>query len=171
MAGFLKTRMVTRSSGTFTFALLLGLAAGLFLVLLPDQTVTLAKGGFWVQPWFWPAVGLSIILAGSVLALLVQPKKLALPPLADLLVLEFPLWFLAYVWCVPKIGYLPATLGLFVLGSIRLGYRSRLMLGIAVGLSVLVVFVFKTALGVNIPGGALYEYLPGGLRNFAILHL
>lgn len=157
--------------GTFTFSLLLAVAAGGLLLMLPHQTVTLARGGFWVQPWFWPAIGLSTLCAGSLLALLWLPRKLAVPALADLRVLEYPLWFLGYVWCVPMIGYLPATLALFLLGSWRLGYGSRRYLLVAGVISCGIVFVFKTALGVNIPGGALYDFLPDPVRNFAIVHL
>ncbi len=54
--------------------------------------------------------------------------------------------------------------------AVRQGYRSSRYLVAAALLGLAIVVVFKTGLSVKIPGGALYEYLPGGLRNFMILN-
>ena len=45
------------------------------------------------------------------------------------------------------------------------------MLWISVAFGLVVVLLFKAFLQVKIPGSALYEVLPGGLRNFFILYL
>ncbi|MCI2397836.1 tripartite tricarboxylate transporter TctB family protein [Aliiroseovarius subalbicans] len=89
---------------------------------------------------------------------------------AWLSVLEWAGWFLAYVFLVPLIGYLPVTLVFAPLLTWRIGYRSRLLLWSSVVFGFVVVVVFKSFLQVKIPGAALYEYLPGALRNFFILN-
>ncbi len=87
-------------------------------------------------------------------------------------VFEWAGWFLAYVVLVPVLGYLPMTLVFAPLLTWRMGYRSRRMLWSSVVFGgVLVVLVFKAFLQVKIPGAMVYEYLPGGLRNFFILNL
>ena len=53
---------------------------------------------------------------------------------------------------------------------LRLGYRSRAMMWISLGFGGAVVVLFKGLLSVRIPGGAIYEYLPGALRSFFILN-
>ena len=77
---------------------------------------------------------------------------------------------MGYVALVPLIGYLPVTLVFVPLLARRMGYRSRLMMGISIGFALMVVLLFKGVLAVRIPGALLYEYLPGGLRNFFILY-
>ena len=84
--------------------------------------------------------------------------------------IEWVLWFLAYVMVVPVLGYLPTTLVFVPLMVWRIGYRSRRMLWISAGFAFAVVVMFKTFLQVRIPGGAIYEYLPGALRSFLILN-
>ena len=86
-------------------------------------------------------------------------------------VLEYAVWFMAYVLAVPVIGYLPATLIFMPALTWRMGYRSRLILSSSVIFAVAVVVLFKTFLSVKIPGGMIYEYLPGALRGFFILYL
>lgn len=83
---------------------------------------------------------------------------------------EYVLWFMAYVWIVPVIGYLPATLLFTVTLSIRQGYRSQKQIINAAAVGLGIVLVFKTGLSVKIPGGALYEFLPASLRNFMIVN-
>ena len=39
----------------------------------------------------------------------------------------------------------------------------------AAGVGLFTVVLFKSLLQVKIPGGAVYEFLPGALRNFMIL--
>ncbi|MEM7319848.1 MAG: tripartite tricarboxylate transporter TctB family protein, partial [Pseudomonadota bacterium] len=86
-------------------------------------------------------------------------------------VIEFAGWFMVYVLLVPVIGYLPVTLAFVPALSWRMGYRDRKMLGLSVVFACVVVLLFKTFLGVKIPGGAIYEFLPGAFRGFAILYL
>lgn len=85
--------------------------------------------------------------------------------------LEFALWFMVYVWGVPHVGYLPMTL-LFALGlSQRLGYRSGRLRGVAIGVAVATVLIFKGALSVKVPAAAWYELLPEPLASFFIMNL
>ena len=83
---------------------------------------------------------------------------------------EYLVWFMAYVAVVPVVGYLPSTVAVTVLLAVRLGYRSATVLVSAAALGAAIVTVFKAGLSVRIPGGAIYEHLPGGLRSFMILN-
>jgi ribose/xylose/arabinose/galactoside ABC-type transport system permease subunit len=74
-------------------------------------------------------------------------------------------------WGVPVVGYLPATLVFVPALSWRMGYRTRRMMGASVVMALAIVILFKGFLSVRIPGGAVYEYLPDGLRSFFILYL
>ena len=71
---------------------------------------------------------------------------------------------------VPLLGYLLSTVLFTVLMAFRQGYLSTRYLVAAALMGLAIVLVFKTGLSVKIPGGAIYEYLPGGLRNFMILN-
>ena len=77
---------------------------------------------------------------------------------------------MAYVYLMPLLGYLPATLVFMCLLTLRLGYRNLRYLLIAAVIAIAIVLFFKTALAVKISGGAIYEYLPDGLRNFMIIN-
>ena len=80
-------------------------------------------------------------------------------------------WFLAYVWLVPIIGYLPITIAFTVALAYRLGYRAARWYWIAAAFGTAVVVLFKSFLSVKIPGALLYEYFPSAIRNFFILNL
>ncbi len=84
--------------------------------------------------------------------------------------LEYLAWFMVYVWAVPIIGYLPATLIFMGALAVRAGYRNRRVILAALAMGLGIVLVFKTMLSVKIPGGLLYEYLPDALRSIAILN-
>jgi hypothetical protein len=56
-----------------------------------------------------------------------------------------------------------------VLLALRLGYNARMAAWSAVG-GLATVLLFKTFLSVKVPGGAIYEYLPNGLRAFMITY-
>lgn len=83
---------------------------------------------------------------------------------------EYALWFMAYVLVVPYIGYLIATMLVCYLLALRSGYRSKAMLSASVVGGVLVVVLFKSMLQVKVPGGLIYEYLPGTFRSFMLTY-
>ena len=84
---------------------------------------------------------------------------------------EYALYFLLYVYAVPRLGYLPSTLIALCLLMYRLGYRSARMQITACLVGASIVVLFKSLLQVKIPGGALYEMFPPALRNFLTLYL
>ena len=85
--------------------------------------------------------------------------------------LEFVAWFVVYVLIVPLIGYLPATLLFALLLGLRLGYRSPRGLLASALFAVAVVLVFRAGLGVRIPAGEIYQFLPPSIRSFAMTNL
>ena len=164
-----------RRAGQILFALGFVVVSVVLLLVLPDQTAWKAKVKLFAQPRFWPAVGVVGMVVFGALHLWNQPRRRA--SRYDLRegrvwfeAVEYALWFLVYVWVVPIMGYLPTTMVFAPLLTWRMGYRSRRMLWLSVLFGIAVVLLFKGLLEVKIPGGMIYEYLPGALRSYFILH-
>lgn len=161
--------------GQALFAIVFVVASALLLSQLGNETRWVKKTDFFAQPRFWPAVSvIGMVLFGGLHLWKLPRRGFARVDYTEWLrwfwAIEYVLWFLAYVWLVPLLGYLPMTTLFMVLLSYRLGYRSAKMLWIAAGFGVFVVVLFKGFLDVKIPGAAIYEYLPGALRSFFILN-
>jgi len=162
--------------GQILFAVGFLLVSAVLAALLWDQTTWKAGKDLFSQARFWPAIGVFGMLGFTALHVWRLPRRrFARPDWAEgrywLTVVEFILWFLVYVWLVPLIGYLPVTLAFVAALTWRMGYRSARMMWIALTFGLIVVLLFKGFLQVKIPGAALYEYLPDGLRTFFILYL
>lgn len=159
------------------FALVFAAIALLLFLLLPHQTEWVGRSKLYAQPAFWPAISLAVMglcACGFVIrafrseVLSGRGKEIW----QWIRSLEFVGWFIAYVWSVPIVGYLIATILFSCLLAWRVGYRKPKWMGIATLFSLSVVVLFKAALGVNIPAGALYELLPAGdLRSFLMTNL
>lgn len=165
-----------RKRGQIVFAALFFGFGAVLLALIGQQTTWAEGETLFAQPRFWPAVGLGGMVLFGGLHLWQLPRRR--PERSDwgeaqvwVTVFEFAGWFLAYVVLVPILGYLPVTLIFAPALAWRMGYRTPPMLGIAAGFGVAVVIVFKSLLNVRIPGGAIYEFLPAAIRNFAIVNL
>ena len=165
-----------RRPGDIVFAwMFVGLA--LFLVTqLSTQSPWNANAKVFSQPAFWPTVsviGTAVFAALHLLSSALSPR---LQGRLDELWFwcrsaEYAVWFMAYVFTVPWLGYLPATIVFGVALALRSGYRSRrVLLGVIV-LSIAIVVVFKAFLQVKIPGGELYQHLPGAMRAFMLTYL
>ncbi|MDF1717419.1 MAG: tripartite tricarboxylate transporter TctB family protein [Antarcticimicrobium sp.] len=162
--------------GQILFALGFVALSVLLLTQIGSQTRWAERTAFFSQPRFWPAVGLGgMVLLGGLHLKRLPWRRFTTADRAELRrwasVLEYAVWFLVYVLLVPLLGYLPVTLIFVPLLAWRMGYRSRFMMVVSLVFAVAVVVLFKSFLGVKIPGGAVYEYLPGGLRSFFILNL
>ncbi|QFT59573.1 Tripartite tricarboxylate transporter TctB family protein [Sulfitobacter sp. THAF37] len=167
----------TRIAGQAPF--ILG-ALGLSLLLLSQittQTEWIADAdSLAAQPRFWPGVALALMVGGFALHLLRMRRRR--PDRLDwvevrrwLEPLEYVLWFMAFVYLVPIVGFLPMSI-LFGCALVwRLGYRGAGYYWTAILFAVGMVTLFKGLLGVKIPGASLYEVLPGALRSFFILYL
>jgi hypothetical protein len=161
--------------GQILFAIGFFVISAILLSQIGDQTKWVAKTKFAAQPRFWPAVGLGgMVLFGALHVLhlprrrIIRDDKLEARKWAT--VFEWVLWFLAYVWLVPIIGYLPVTMAFTTALAWRAGYRSPRMLWTAAGVGAGIVILFKSILNVKIPGSMLYEFFPGALRSFFILN-
>ena len=149
----------------------------LLLVLMPWQTVWAPNTKIYMQPAFWPAVGLGLMVVFSAAASLVALMSRPASDLARELVVwlrggEFVLWFMTYVWLVPRLGYLLMTMSFCCALAWREGYRSGRWMAISAVFGLGVVVVFKGLLGVNIPAGQIYDLLPpGAVRSFIMTHL
>ncbi len=164
-----------RRPGDLVFALTF-FAFSLFLLATIDGQVTWHKGTrFLAQPAFvpWAAVICMVVFGAlHLLSSLLSPRIMG--RLSEmgfwLRSCEYAVWFMIYVFAVPRIGYLFASILFAVILSLRLGYRSPKMLGIAAVFGVAVVLVFKTFLQVKVPGGLIYEYLPTAMRSFMLTY-
>lgn len=155
------------------------LIAILLAALLPRETSWIGGLHLLKQPAFWPFVSIAgMVIFGACELFWAWRRRKATDGAAIgaevldwMKAVEFAAWFLAYVWLVPVLGYLPASIAFCVALTVRLGYRGRRMHVAAVLTAIATVVVFKSLLDVKIPGGAIYEYLPAGIRNFMILYL
>lgn len=164
-----------RRPGDLVFALVF-LAFAVFIVLsLPTEAKLPSRGSLFTKPAFYVHLAAWAMLFFALLHLLSTLVSDALDGRWREVWLwfksiEYAGWFLAYVLIAPYLGYLFATLAFTVSLTFRLGFRSKRMLGMAALFAVCVVLVFKTFLRVKVPGGQLYEYLPGGLRAFMLTY-
>ncbi|MDA0961461.1 MAG: tripartite tricarboxylate transporter TctB family protein [Proteobacteria bacterium] len=169
-------RFVGPRRGQLLFALGFLAVSVLLLSQIGRETDWVEKTRLSAQPRFWPAIGLGLMVLAGGLHLWRLPWRRLTPydrveVRRWLSVFEYALWFMAYVALVPILGYLPVTMVFVPALAWRMGYRTRFMMVLSVVFAVGVVVLFKGFLSVRIPGGAVYEYLPGALRSFAILYL
>jgi len=164
-----------RRPGDIVYASIALVFSVFLLSQLLEQTAWRAGDKLFAQPRFWPAVGLlgmvafaTLHLMGSLLSERIEGRWKEV--LLWLSAFEYAAWFVAYAVAVPLAGYLPATVLFAVLLTLRVGYRSALMLGSAALAAVLIVLLFKTFLKVNLPAGQIYETLPDGLRQLMLVH-
>ena len=164
-----------RRPGDIVFAVIF-LAFALFLLSqLGTETKVVKRTKWFAQPALWPTIatwGMVIFSALHLLGSFLSPR---IPGRWKevgfwLLSLEYVAYFLVYVVAVPWLGYLPSTILFTVTLTIRLAYPLRPFLGAAVALAVVVVVVFKSLLQVKVPGGQVYEHLPGALRAFMLTY-
>lgn len=174
--------------GALLFAVLFVVGTLMLLSQLTEQTKFTASGLMVAQPRFWPAVaisGMAIFGIAHLISILRQMRsrqmglrqmganhiQAAGAILADwVLVLEFVVWFMGYVYLVPLLGYLISTLGFMALLTARMGYRHPRQMAIAMVTGLAIILLFKTGLAVKIPGGQIYEVLPDPIRAFMIVN-
>lgn len=155
----------------------LSVAFAVFLAInLPYQTTWVARTKLFAQPAFWPSVAVALMVVFSIMHMIgslvseriegwMQEIK------AWIASLEFVFWFMAYVFLVPRLGYLPMTIVFTQLLTFRMGYRGRKWVLSAFGVAIGIVIVFKGILQVKIPAGAIYDLLPAGAaRSFIMIY-
>jgi len=166
-----------RHRAEIVFGVLSFAAALLLLTLIGTETEWLDGRPFVRQPAFWPAVAIVGMTVFGVFELWSTGRALRRGAAGEIgaevlkwiAALEYLAWFLVYVWVVPVLGYLPTTIIFCAALTYRLGYRSGRGLVAAVLTGIATVVIFKSLLGVKIPGGLVYEYLPGTIRNVMIV--
>lgn len=160
--------------GQLAFAIVFVLFSSFLLVMLNSETRFTPGKQLFAQPRFWPGaavIGMVLFGLGHMFARFQHRRHDNISEVFWWLrSIEYLCWFMAYVYAVPVLGYLLATILFMMLLTYRLGYRSKKMLLFAMLVGFVVVLVFKAGLSVSIPGGALYEFLPGSLRSFMLTH-
>ena len=167
----------TRSSGQVIFVVCGLLVSILLLSQIGSQTAWNVRARtIAAQPRLWPAIALVSMVVGFGLHWRLMRRRR--PSALDwgearrwVEPLEYLGWFILYVLAVPRLGFLPMSLVFACALCWRLGYRSGGALAVAAAFAVAVTVVFKGLLGVNIPGGQIYELLPASLRSFALVYL
>jgi hypothetical protein len=166
----------SRQRGQLPFAVGFLIVAALLAAQIGTQTRWVEGSKLFAQPRFWPAVALALMVGFAAIRVWRLPRRRFKP--ADwteariwLRPLEHVVWFMLYVFTVPIIGFLVATILFATLMTYRMGYTQKRMLVSAVIFAIVVVITFKGLLSVRIPGGMIYEYFPDALRSFFILNL
>ena len=165
-----------RQRGELPFALgMLAFALGM-LAQIGTQAPWIAKGvKTYAQPALWPAIGLTGMALFSALHVAAclrarKPDTEWREMLVWLRAFEFVLWYLAYAFLTPWLGYLLASVLTMVALVWRVGLRDRASLIWAGVFATGMVLLFKTGLSVKIPGGALYALFPDPVRIFLSLN-
>lgn len=161
--------------GQFLFALGFFAFSALLLTQIGEQTRWTSGTKLFAQPRFWPAIGLGgMVLLGGLHMLRLPLKRITSADAREaglwITGFEWVGWFLVYVTLVPIVGYLPVTLVFAVILAKRVGYRGMRWTLVAAGFGLAVVLLFKTFMGVKIPGAILYDHLPSALRSFFIVN-
>ena len=164
-----------RRPGDIVFAWFFLIVTLVLLSQILDQTAYKKGAKLFAQPRFWPAVSLGGMVAFALFHLLgsALSERIAgrwREVLLWLASFEYAGWFIAYALAVSYAGYLPTTVVFALLLSLRVGYRSALALGSAAASALVIVVLFKTLLGVNLPSGQIYEVLPDGLRQIMLTY-
>ncbi len=175
-SGFVQFFQRERLPGDLAFAVAFLLISIFLVSQLGEQAIWAKRTKFFAQPAFWPTISLVGMLLFALLhclGSLVSPRTPGRGPEVIFWIrsLEYSVWFLIYVWIVPRIGYLGATLLFTLVLTYRVGYRRKEMFVGALTMGVGIVVIFKAFLQVKIPAGQVYEYLPDGIRNFMLLYL
>jgi hypothetical protein len=162
----------SRKPGEILFVTISMLVAVGLLLMVPWQTTWLPGKGLAAQPRFWPTLSLGGVVLFGLLNAWSRVRVTRTPGRWQeagvwLRSLEFIGWYMLYVLAIPIIGYLLATISFCVGLALRVGYRGRNVL-IAGLFGLFVVLLFKTAMNVKIPGGAIYDYAPASLRYYLI---
>ena len=169
-----------RQVGDTTFAATCLIIALLLFSQMWTQTVWQPGRQFAGQPGFWPRLavsGMVICAAFNLYQSLVDERaEERLTGIGEEIFLwarsiEFALWFMAYVFATPVIGYLAASIIFATALAIRVGYRAPGSLLAAATAGAATVILFKSFLQVKIPGGSVYETFPDAMRNFFIVYL
>lgn len=167
----------TRSSGQ-VFFVAVGFIVSLFLISqIGTQTVwndTARHIG--AQPRLWPGIALIVmVLSFGVHWRLMRRRRPNALDRAEarrwIEPLEYLGWFILYVFAVPRLGFLPMSIFFACALTWRLGYRNKPALALAALFAVTMTVLFKGLLGVNIPGGQIYDLLPGAIRSFFLVYL
>lgn len=173
---FVKILRRDRHPGDLVFAAAFLLISVVLVSQLGEQAPWVKRTKLFAQPAFWPTVSLIGMLFFAVLHCLGALLSTRAPGRGSEVIfwirsVEYAAWFLLYVWIVPKIGYLGATILFTLILTFRVGYRTRGMFVSATVMAIGIVVIFKAFLQVKIPAGQIYEYLPDGIRNFMLLYL
>lgn len=165
-----------RRPGDVVFAAVF-LALSLFLLSdLGDQTRVTKRTKWFAQPGLWPSIALYAMAGFAAfhwISAVLSPRiagrwrEVALWARG----IEYVAYFLLYVLIVPILGYLPATMLFTVFLTLRCGFRGRRPILFALLFAAAVTLIFRGLLSVRIPAGAVYDYLPDGLRSFALIYL
>ncbi|WP_171235792.1 tripartite tricarboxylate transporter TctB family protein [Ruegeria sp. HKCCA6837] len=165
-----------RRPGDIVFATMFFVFSLFLLSQLGSETQVVKRTKWFAQPALWPTIAIWGMVVFSGLHLLSSFLSPRIPGRLReitfwLKSLEYVVYFLIYVVTVPWLGYLPSTMLFAALLTVRLGFRLPGAFCIALVFGAVVAIVFRALLQVNIPAGRVYEYLPDGLRAFALTYL
>ena len=174
--------MAPRQPGDTMFAIFMFTLSLMLLSQIGSQTKWIEGVNIIVQPRFWPGlslVGMALFSLGYLIQSLADIRRSDSTSLNPsvwqpqemfnwLRTLEYAAYFMIYVLCVPKLGYLPSTLIFCLLLTLRAGYRRAAFIVWSLFGGFLIVVIFKTLLKVKLPAGELYNVLPDKIGKIMI---
>lgn len=174
-AQFIRLFHRERRPGDLVFAVIFFALSAFLVASIRSQTIWDEGTNFYAQPRFWPALslgGMTFFAALHWISSASSPRILGRWREVWLWArsLEYAAWFLGYVLLAPILGYLIATLLAGAVLMVRVGYRNVAAIATMMLTTFVIVLIFKTTLRVNLPGGAIYEYLPTALRSFMLTY-
>ncbi|MEM7132789.1 MAG: tripartite tricarboxylate transporter TctB family protein [Chloroflexota bacterium] len=151
---------------------------GLLLLVPIATTPGPAEQGWWTQPAFMPLLSLLLIaLAATYLCFQhFRSTRSAAESaddssLADELIqwikpFEFFVYYIVYIWLLGLIGYFLSSLLFILVLSWRIGLRSPRWMLTGFLFSIVLIAMFRWALGIWVPQAELYALFPKDIRIF-----
>lgn len=151
----------TKPGGRILFAALTVLSAGLLLINGAQTEPGFDGDGWWNAPRNAPLFSLGLLFVCSLFAsITAAPGKVAGLLNETLVALVLSAAFLSAIWLIPQIGYGLSVLIFAAICGLIAGYRGRRLLGVSVGMAILMLAIFRYALGLWFPRAALFKLTP-----------
>ena len=150
-----------RPGGRVLFALLTVAAGGLLLMQGTQTQPGFEGGDWWNEPVNAPAFSLTLLFVCSLLAaIFASPTDQGALRKDATIAVILSAAFLGAIWCIPIIGYGLSVLVFATIGGLVAGYRGRVLLLVALGLTALMLLTFRYVLGLWFPRAELFKLTP-----------
>lgn len=174
---------ILRGNKRYPFYTILLLVCVVLLLLLPAQVKFMSQEGWYLQPALGPLIGLVTILVFSFLQIIgVLLKLIRISPSAWLeytaevvsdsrVAIITSILFYVYLHSIDKIGFFLSTFLLITTLIFLTRLMNRFWVLMALVVTVLIILIFRVAIGLWMDDVWLYEQLPNTLADFCNKYL